>query len=183
METEPYFPPHWKKKCFCQSRHLISLLSSSNLLTFQANLFLLCYLSFSQDLSLCRACLKPANVVIIKMAFKICLNKKDFNRIQYFKSLFFKSDYVCPLDSYTRSSVGSILASRAAATGLILGVPEKLMLSRFLNCALLIEWTVKSLIVDRTHLLLVSSKLVLQKRLLVYYGGTRSECFCRWPLN
>ena len=73
METEPYFPPHWKKKCFCQSRHLISLLSSSNLLTFQANLFLLCYLSFSQDLSLCRACLKPANVVIIKLAFKICL--------------------------------------------------------------------------------------------------------------
>ena len=166
METEPYFPPHWKKKCFCQSRHLISLLSSSNLLTFQANLFLLCYLSFSQDLSLCRACLKPANVVIIKMAFKICLNKKDFSRIQYLKTIFFNSDYVTPLDSYTRwthSSVESILASRAASPGVILVAPEKnLMLLRFLNCALLIEWTVKSLIVDRTHLLLVNSKLVLQ---------------------
>ena len=106
METEPYFPPHWKKKCFCQSRHLISLLSSSNLLTFQANLFLLCYLSFSQDLSLCRACLKPANVVIIKMAFKICLNKKDFSRIQYLKTIFFLIRITSP--HLIRTHVGRI---------------------------------------------------------------------------
>ena len=51
-------------------------------------IIIITFLYFSHDLSLCRSRLKPANVVIIKMAFKICLNKKDFNRIQYFKSLF-----------------------------------------------------------------------------------------------
>ena len=38
-----------------------------------------------------------------------------------------------------------------------------LMLLRFIDSALLREWTVQSLIVDQTHLVLVSGKLVLQK--------------------
>ena len=39
------------------------------------------------------------------------------------------------------------------------------MLLRFIDSALLREWAVQSLIVDKTHLVLVSGKLVLQKTL------------------
>ena len=38
------------------------------------------------------------------------------------------------------------------------------MLLRFISCALHRVWTVQSLIVDRTHLVLVSGKLVLQNK-------------------
>ena len=61
------------------------------------------------------------------------------------------------------STMESILALHPAAQGLILGVPEDLFLLRFIVSALLREWTVQSLIVDRTHLVLVCGKLVLQK--------------------
>ena len=61
----------------------------------------------------------------------------------------------------------SILASRPAAPGLILGVP-KIFSDKILDVieiyrqrALLRQWTVHSLIVDRTHPVLVSA--VLQK--------------------
>ena len=39
-----------------------------------------------------------------------------------------------------------------------------MMLLRLIDSALLREWTVQSLIVDRTHLVLVRGKLVLQKK-------------------
>ena len=62
----------------------------------------------------------------------------------------------------------SILASRSAALGSILGVPnffqkKNLMLSRFIDHTLFRQRIVQSLIVDETHLVLVSGKLVLQK--------------------
>ena len=70
----------------------------------------------------------------------------------------------------------SILASRPVALGSILGVPnfveKDLALPRFINSALLRERTVQSLIVDRTQLVLVSGKLVLQK----YYDGKTTPC-------
>ena len=70
----------------------------------------------------------------------------------------------------------SILASRPAALSSILGVPnffqKELALPRFINSALLREWTVQSLIVDRTQLVLVSGKLVLQKD----YDGKTTPC-------
>ena len=59
-------------------------------------------------------------------------------------------------------TVKSILASHLAAPVLILGV-FNLMMPRFIDRPLLREWTVQSLIVDQTHLVLVSGKLVLQK--------------------
>ena len=50
------------------------------------------------------------------------------------------------------------------------------MLLRFIDSPLLREWRVQSLIVDRTHLILVSGKLVLQKTLTYlideYLGNT-----------
>ena len=55
----------------------------------------------------------------------------------------------------------SILASRLAAPGSILGVPkifsEKIIdvVEIYQQCALLRQWTVQSLIVDRTHPALV----------------------------
>ena len=59
------------------------------------------------------------------------------------------------------------LASRPAALGSVLGIPkifkEKSMLQIFNNSTLLREWTVKGLMVDRTHIVLVSVKLVLQE--------------------
>ena len=66
------------------------------------------------------------------------------------------------------STIFSSLASRPAALGSILGVPnffqkKNLMLSRFIDPALLRQRIVQSLIVDETHLVLVSGKLVLQK--------------------
>ena len=57
----------------------------------------------------------------------------------------------------------SVLALHPAAQGLIPGVPGDLFLLSFIVSALLREWTVQSLIVDRTHLVLVCGKLVLQK--------------------
>ena len=61
----------------------------------------------------------------------------------------------------------SIRASRPAAPGSILGIPDfftNSMLTRFNDSTLLREWTVQSLIVARTHPVLVSGKLELQKR-------------------
>ena len=61
----------------------------------------------------------------------------------------------------------SIRASRPAAPGSILGIPDfftNSMLTRFNDSTLLREWTVQSLIVARTHPLLVSGKIELQKR-------------------
>ena len=66
----------------------------------------------------------------------------------------------------------SVLASHPAALGSILGVPKdsffteiwSLILLRLIDSALFREWTVQGLIVDRTHLVLVSVKLILQKR-------------------
>ena len=60
------------------------------------------------------------------------------------------------------------LASRPAAPGFILGVPEffsskNFMLPRFIDTTLLREWTELSLIVDQSYLVMVSGKLVLQK--------------------
>ena len=64
----------------------------------------------------------------------------------------------------------SILASRQPELGSVLDVPnffsmqEKfLMLPKFIDIALLRVWAVQSLIVDQTHLVLGSGKLVLQK--------------------
>ena len=62
----------------------------------------------------------------------------------------------------------SILASRPAAPGLILGIPkifsEKILdvVEIYRQRALLRQWTVQSLIVDRTHPVLV--RAVLQKK-------------------
>ena len=58
-----------------------------------------------------------------------------------------------------QSTVDSNLASYQAASGSILGVP------RLINSELLREWTVQSLVVDPTHLVLVNGKLVQQKGL------------------
>ena len=81
--------------------------------------------------------------------------------------------------------------SHPAAPGSILAFPDyvqKSMLPRFIDSALLREWTVQSLMVDQTHLLLVSGKLVLQVRVLpVWLQGRdgRSEARCKlwwsWP--
>ena len=59
----------------------------------------------------------------------------------------------------------SVIAIRPTALGLILRIPKFLKLPRFINSTLLREWTVQSLLVDRTHLVLVSGNLVF-KRLL-----------------
>ena len=62
------------------------------------------------------------------------------------------------------SESGSILASRSAAPGSILGDFLKFdVAEKYEQRTLLREWTVK--LVDRTHLVLVSVKLVVQKRL------------------
>ena len=67
------------------------------------------------------------------------------------------------------STVGSILASLPAAPGLIFGIPNffqrKIQCCQYLSYLYLSagEWTEQSLIVDQTHLVLVSGKLVQQK--------------------
>ena len=58
-----------------------------------------------------------------------------------------------------QSTVDGNLASYQAAPGSILGVP------RFISSELLRKWTVQSLVVDPTHLVLVSGKLEQQKGL------------------
>ena len=65
------------------------------------------------------------------------------------------------------STVDSIIAIRPAALGLILRIPEVSMLPRLINSTLLRERTVQSLVVDGTHLVLVSGNLVF-KRLLSF---------------
>ena len=60
-----------------------------------------------------------------------------------------------------------ILASHPAAPSSILGVSEFVQIGccqYFFDSALIKGWTVQILIVDRNHLVLVSDKLVLQKR-------------------
>ena len=66
----------------------------------------------------------------------------------------------------------SVLASRPAAAQVLFTAFPKIyilrkfilsLLQRIIDSTLLREWTVQSLIVDRTHLELVLGKLVLQK--------------------
>ena len=66
------------------------------------------------------------------------------------------------------STMDSVLASRPAAPGLILMVPEcfqrNIRCCRDLSTAHSKQWTVQSLLVDQTVLELVSGKLVLHKK-------------------
>ena len=71
-----------------------------------------------------------------------------------------------------RSTMDSVLASHPVAPGSILAFQLKIyflrkfilsVLVRFIDSALLREWTGQSLIVVQTHLVLVCGKLVLQK--------------------
>ena len=69
------------------------------------------------------------------------------------------------------SFVGGIHASHPAALGSILGVPQKISEKKLIwwrwdywTATLLWEWTMQSLIVDWTHLVLASGKLVQEKK-------------------
>ena len=57
---------------------------------------------------------------------------------------------------------------------------SNLMLPRFINRVLLGEWTEQSLIVDQTHPVLVSGKLVLQKDKRIEIQAQR---YLQWPAS
>ena len=74
------------------------------------------------------------------------------------------------------STADSIIAASPAALGSNLGVPQLIQkknstLLRLIDSTLLrereIEWTVQSLVVDETHLVLFSAELVLQKIVII----------------